>query len=530
MSAAAIRSRVRRSCDALVVVVFLAALAAPTVDTFVRDDAARSPKREMRETAPLPDLPQEFTTLSTFPSAFEAHFDDTFGLRDQLLRLHSRLRYYAFGESPTDRILVGRDGWLFWNGDRSGEVFRGVAPLTTDELAGWQYMLEARTRLLAKLGCDYVWVIAPNKETIYPEHMPQSLRPIGPTRLDQFSAWMKQHSQVDVLDLRSAMLAEKRRDTGPYDAVNSPFGTHWTGRGSLVAAREIVDHLAVRHPGAALLDPDQVEMQPVDAASDSLADNLYMLDVLRSKDVTPTPRDERTFDVIERAQGKSKHWSLRARAHDVLPPTVMFHDSFGPFVRPMIAANCKTLETYEAQFDAHVVDPERTRIVIELFVERAFVTLEPGRVATPDFVGTQQRYDAATHVLFDLASNPDAGEAIGGMSLERVGADGQRALRMTVRGGREGLEFGPIALPPVGEVLTRVDVDSEEPCLLDIAWRPRGAPKYLRTDRITIALEAGRTSHVLPLPALGFDAVLLLRPRESGVTVTLHGFSLRASK
>jgi hypothetical protein len=438
------------------------------------------------------------------------------------------LLYYAFGESPTERIVVGKDGWLFWNGDLSSEVFRGNAPLTAEELAGWQYMLEARARARAKNGSDYVRLIAPNKETIYPEHMPKRLRPFGPTRLDQFSAWMKAHSPVDVLDLRDPMLAEKQRDSGPYDAVSTPFGTHWTGRGSLVAAREIVDHLARTHPPAAPLDPNDIEMQPIEAARDSLAGNLYMVDLLHSKDVIPTPRPERSFDMVARQPAPPLSWATRARAQDVLPPTLMFHDSFGPFVWTMLSANIESLEAHTSTFEARFVDPARTRIVIELFVERVLVTTEPGRVLSPDFVDAERRFDASKHTLFDTGADPDAGAPIGGMSLERLDADGHRALRMTLKSAREGLEFGPIALPSRADVLARVDIESSEPCLLDVAWRRRGAPKYMRRDRIAIALEAGRTSHVLPLPALGGDAMLLVRPRESGVTVTLHAFSLRA--
>jgi hypothetical protein len=116
------------------------------------------------------------------------------------------------------------------------------------------------------------------------------------------------------------------------------------------------------------------------------------------------------------------------------------------------------------------------------------------------------------------------------MALERIESEGHPALRMTLRAPREGLELGPMSLPARGEVLARVEADCSEACLLDVAWRSSGSSKYLRRDRATIALEAGRTVRVFTLPSLGSDAFLLVRPRENGVTVTLHAFSLRATQ
>jgi hypothetical protein len=89
--------RARRGLDAALVAAFLAALAAPTLDAFVRDDAARGPAPEMRAASPMPDLPRDLDGLSRFPAAFEAHFADTFGLRDRLLRLNSLEKYTCSG-------------------------------------------------------------------------------------------------------------------------------------------------------------------------------------------------------------------------------------------------------------------------------------------------------------------------------------------------------------------------------------------------------------------------------------------------
>jgi hypothetical protein len=60
------------------------------------------------------------------------------------------------------------------------------------ELESWRTFLIERARRYREVGAKYVFVVAPNKESIYPEHLPPWIGPrVGPTRLDQLMAHMK---------------------------------------------------------------------------------------------------------------------------------------------------------------------------------------------------------------------------------------------------------------------------------------------------------------------------------------------------
>ena len=37
-------------------------------------------------------------------------------IRSPLLDLYSDIKYRVFGVSPTDKVLIGKDGWLFYKG------------------------------------------------------------------------------------------------------------------------------------------------------------------------------------------------------------------------------------------------------------------------------------------------------------------------------------------------------------------------------------------------------------------------------
>ncbi len=524
------RRNVRRAVDAVLVAAFVTAIVAPAIDAFVRDDAARGPARELRRASEEPALPASMQELLRFPAAYEAHFSDTFGLRDRLMHLNSLEKHQVFGTAPSKAIVVGDHGWIFWGGDRSPEVFRGVAPLSAEELFGWQHEIEERARKLQEHGCRYVWIIAPNKETIYPERMPAGLRPVGPTRFEQFVSWMKERSKVDVLDLRPVLLEEKEHDSGPLDAVYSPYGTHWTGRGVLAVVREIVEHLAKEHPGVIPLAREDIQILPMPVGEDTLAGILYLNGVLTTPDLLAYPRDEGRVELIEKREEAPARTVTRARGAGLLPHTVMFHDSFGPFVSHLLAANCEILETHGDHFDARVVDPARTRIVIEMYVERVLVTKTPEALTPPQSSEATERFRAMPNVLFDLESTPGGVVPIDSMPAEQVEIDGKPAWSFVMRAARQGLSLPSVRLPGSGEVCAWIEIESPEAGLFDLLWKRASESEFKRSDRATIALEAGRSSRLMWLPPLGGESVLMLRPRAFDKTFTLRAFSVRSTK
>src|SRR5262249_28073941 len=130
-----------------------------------------------------------------------------------------------FKEHVARDVVLGRDGWLFYSGEGAGaEPFSGpTGSFTQQELIGYQRLLEQRRDWLAQRGVGYLFVVAPNKQSIYPEYLPPGCN-LGPSqhRLDQFLAHMQQHSTVAVVDLRPA-LREAKRLAPTYFKTD----THW---------------------------------------------------------------------------------------------------------------------------------------------------------------------------------------------------------------------------------------------------------------------------------------------------------------
>ncbi len=219
----------------------------------------------------FPDWSWKVGDIRRYPSRFEEQFNAALPLRMKVAAL-SRSFYIDWLEiSPIPEAVLGTGGWLFYTGPVSDKLLdrhvRGRDPFSQNELERWRRLLLDRTQYFRSIGAKYVFVIAPNKESVYPEYLPGWIGPrLGPSRLDQLLAYLKSVPAVTVIDLRSALIADKAAADLYYRT-----DTHWNTRGAYAAYREIARVLEPHFPGLAVkswasLYPRAVERQGMDIA------------------------------------------------------------------------------------------------------------------------------------------------------------------------------------------------------------------------------------------------------------------------
>ena len=95
---------------------------------------------------------------------------DHFFLRQQLISLDRRLNASLLGTSGQDSVLLGKDGWLYFRDTLND--YTGVDPLTDRQLSRIAHNLALMNRYCAENGKQFLFVIAPNKNALYGENMP----------------------------------------------------------------------------------------------------------------------------------------------------------------------------------------------------------------------------------------------------------------------------------------------------------------------------------------------------------------------
>jgi hypothetical protein len=197
---------------------------------------------ENRTLAPFPKL-RTLKEIKDLSRMAENYVNDRFGLRSQLVHANS-LMHYRLGISTNKDVVIGKDGWLFYAAEKILEQHTGADVFKPDELDKWVRQMEANRDWLAQRNIAFYMVAAPDKNTIYPEKLPDYPRPGGATtRLDQLTSRLER-STLDFVNPKAALLAAKQNNIQVYFEGDS----HWTQRGALVAYELLTERIREKFP------------------------------------------------------------------------------------------------------------------------------------------------------------------------------------------------------------------------------------------------------------------------------------------
>ncbi|MBB3808981.1 lysophospholipase L1-like esterase [Pseudochelatococcus contaminans] len=341
----------------------VAGMAGILMSMTVQEDGAAL-RGENRRLGALPAIPHTAEEWNSFPRRFEAFVNDHFGLRTALVRTHTDISTALLNRLPTDQVVAGKDGWLFYAGEGALGLFQRAVSLDLDRLDAWRDQLSQRATALSARGVPYAFVIAPDKHTIYGENMPGYLRQgRNPSPHDQLVATATAHG-LPVVDLRPDLTAAKT-DARLYMRDD----THWNERGADVAYRTLMQHLGLQ---PLTLDADSFAMRPNgpgDLASMALIDRLEDVPSLRPEALPCVAKEvERVADQYGRAV------ISRTRCDGATGKLLFFRDSFGDALLPFLTASfgevVAVADAPSTQDFLHMVKTELPDVVIEERVER----------------------------------------------------------------------------------------------------------------------------------------------------------------
>ncbi len=314
------------------------------------------PEPENTENRELAQAPSgDYASFAQFADGWERYAVDNFGFRPYLIRWNSLLKLTLLGVSPVSSVILGKDSWLFYHSEALADGntindFRGTIPLSQAELVKLQRRLEANQRAFARSNIAYLVAIVPNKSTIYSEYLPESIRTFrNTTRLDQLLAHMRQHSPVQILDLRDALFQAKREHP-----VYWKTDSHWNSYGAYIGYVEIMRRLSAYLPALAAAPIAGAEVKTERSATGGdLAQMLFLQDAL--------------------AEENDTRFSLDNTPTRQTAGTLIFrHDSFGDGLYPYLRRHFKELANIApfAPYRFEALVEKRPQAVLHVFAER----------------------------------------------------------------------------------------------------------------------------------------------------------------
>ncbi|MBF0555527.1 MAG: hypothetical protein HQK96_13395 [Nitrospirae bacterium] len=356
--------------------VFLVFISLPLLSTFLMITYQVNIS-EQRTLASKPRLSIE--NLTKFPDQYTQYFEDNFGFRDMLIRWNNRVKITFLKNSPIpEQVVFGRDGWLYISAIKTLEDYRGNAPFTQDELLRIRRTLLARQRWLRDRGINYYLLIPPNKETIYPEYLPDYINKVsGTTKIDQIIELMD-NTTFNIIDLRDTLIKAKHKGRLYFKT-----DTHWNSYGAFWGYQKIINTLRKDYPRLVPMDISGFKINYTTKDGGDLYRLLSVSDLFTDDKVDFTPlipyksRDSVPGDYINTYRTPANPLIARELNDSGLPKVVVFRDSF--FMHPLsfFAEHFRrSVYVWTMAFDMDIIEKERPDVVITEIVERNLYTLK----------------------------------------------------------------------------------------------------------------------------------------------------------
>lgn len=236
---------------AILILIFCLSIYTPFLIGIIQDDKIVSGV-EKRNLAKFPLPPESLKAFSEYPEGFNTYYSDHFGYREVLTKVYFKLVNKLGGKTSVDDVTIGQDGWLFLGSIKPG--YQGyndpigdainVNLFTENELKDFARSIVTIKNWLSNKGIEYVYVIAPNKHTIYFENLPKYIsKQNNKSSTDQLVEYLQEHTDVTVVDLRQSLLDEKKKHQ-----VYFKTDTHWNQYGANVAQFEIMKRIKPLFP------------------------------------------------------------------------------------------------------------------------------------------------------------------------------------------------------------------------------------------------------------------------------------------
>lgn len=206
------------------------------------------------EGAEMPSFVEVGDTLTVntkIGSEFEEYFAKSFAYRNKVVDAFSTLKAGVFKEG-NEQVVIGKDNFLFFADTL--DSYTGANAMTDGEINAAADSIQALYNYSREHGASFLFVCAPNKNSIYPEMMPSRYVMQTENRdLDRLHAALEARG-VPYLDLRRILTEAK--DTGVvYPLVYHKRDTHWNNEGARIAAEAIADTLGFTLPDFSAYGP-----------------------------------------------------------------------------------------------------------------------------------------------------------------------------------------------------------------------------------------------------------------------------------
>jgi hypothetical protein len=307
-------------------------------------------------------LADVFKASIYLPGRLEKYFNQNFSSRDRLVHANYWFRLNVAGEKDFHDVLLGKDSWLYYSGEQNLDYYQHTPLLNQSQIASLLDQLAGTQNELAKRNIKFLVVVAPNKETIYPEYLPAEIQQSGDISIFDQILNANEKYKLPIIDLRPALLEAKKNGQIYYRT-----DTHWNPEGAFAAYQVIAGELHKLFP-TIKAHPIQDFSKTPEKISGDLAVMLTMKNELAEESHEMQPVFNRKAETTNSGDG---YLITSTTGDSNMPKAVIFRDSFYNGLQPYLAEHFQqAILVRSFKVDMPLIDQEKTDLVIMEIAER----------------------------------------------------------------------------------------------------------------------------------------------------------------
>ena len=249
------------------------------------------------------------------------YFSTHYALRPQIISSDAEIQSKLFGTSNLNSVVVGKNDWLYYSSTLDNALGRNL--MSDRAIFNTRNNLELTQDYLKESGIQFLFTVAPNKNTLYPENLPYyySKRESEESNINRFTASLN-NSRLNYCDLFTPLKSQN-------EVVYFKQDSHWNNKGALIAYNEILNSVGKAHDDYSDAKASRIKNFYGDLGkmlypSTQQPEYNYEYDISKAYSyVTPTKS-------VEDALIETKNDSATGRLY-------MYRDSFGNALLPYLA-------------------------------------------------------------------------------------------------------------------------------------------------------------------------------------------------
>ena len=278
---------------------------------------------ENRALASFPSIKTEDGFNTAYLKQLGEYFDDHFAFRSYFVNADSALQAKLFKTSAVERAVIGKNGWLYYSDTLDN--FTGQNLLSDRALNNISHNIGLLKDYVESFGAKFIFTVAPNKNTLYPENMPYYYKKADASVLsnaEKLKPLLIENGicYVDLFELF------KSTDETLYFERDS----HWNGRGAALVYDALI-------AAAGITDKPLTDFKTV-TDENYIGDLGKMVYPESTKGETNVTYDtSESFTLLTEKANEESPW-IMTENKNASSSLLMYRDSFGNSLYPLFAS------------------------------------------------------------------------------------------------------------------------------------------------------------------------------------------------